>query len=219
MITNNFPCSPTDLLPHLESTTEITKNNNHANPPNTTTHYLTSFWYSPEAHKLLGLNATTFHHQYNHARSLGVFVLYSPKSHCEIVGEGVEFLWACSKTWYCREPSLKKLGKDSFKNVVHMSIGRDIISIERMRLFGQRQQHYILAYLALHDVKVTKEEEIEKDKKVGEDSPKMTCSLIENIVVKKFCEPHKSHRSIADQDVKFINEILSNMRVKASKTE
>ncbi len=33
-------------------------------------------------------------------RKLGVLVDHTPKCHCELAGEGIEYAWGCSKIYY-----------------------------------------------------------------------------------------------------------------------
>ena len=35
-------------------------------------------------------------------------ILFTPKYHCKIAGEGIEYLWGASKRWYRRYPLKNK---------------------------------------------------------------------------------------------------------------
>ncbi len=47
------------------------------------------------------------------AQTLGVHVDRTPKCHCELVGEGIKYAWACSKNKY-QSLLLEKKGKGEF---------------------------------------------------------------------------------------------------------
>ncbi|KAI2503159.1 hypothetical protein MHU86_11262 [Fragilaria crotonensis] len=44
---------------------------------------------------------------------LGVEVMLTPKCHAELAGEGVEYMWACSKGAYCNLALKEKKGKEN----------------------------------------------------------------------------------------------------------
>jgi len=52
------------------------------------------------------------------ASKMGVFVDRSPKCHCEIAGEGIEYSWALSKNHYRSILLDRKRGKENFVNSV-----------------------------------------------------------------------------------------------------
>jgi hypothetical protein len=47
--------------------------------------------------------------------SMGVEVDHTPKYHCKIAGEGIEYTWAQSKKYICNILLDKKRGKENFK--------------------------------------------------------------------------------------------------------
>jgi hypothetical protein len=49
---------------------------------------------------------------------MGVLVDQTPKCHCELVGEGIEYSWGCAKNVYWRQPLKMKRGKESFRSTV-----------------------------------------------------------------------------------------------------
>ena len=78
-------------------------------------------------------------------RKVGVEVILTPKCHAELAGEGVEYMWACSKNHY-RNLSLKeKKGKDKFTEAVRKCLSVDVITLMRMRKFAKRARQYLIA--------------------------------------------------------------------------
>ena len=51
-------------------------------------------------------------------QEMGVFVDRTPKCHCELVGEGIEYSWGCAKNLYRRQPLKTKRGKTNFRAMV-----------------------------------------------------------------------------------------------------
>jgi hypothetical protein len=49
-------------------------------------------------------------------RSLGVTVDRTPKCHCELAGEGIEYSWGCAKNFYRQQPIREKRKKENFRN-------------------------------------------------------------------------------------------------------
>jgi hypothetical protein len=86
------------------------------------------------------------------ARTLGVRVDRTPKCHCELAGEGIEYAWACSKNKYRSLLLEKKRGKENFMKSVRMCISRDIITRERAQKFARRARRYIMGYHVLHQM-------------------------------------------------------------------
>ncbi len=49
-------------------------------------------------------------------RKMGVLVDRTPKCHCELAGEGIEYAWGCSKNYYHRLPLKEKNQKKTSKH-------------------------------------------------------------------------------------------------------
>ena len=47
-----------------------------------------------------------------------LFIDHSPKFHCELDGEGIEYAWLCSKNHYPGLTQAKRKGKNNFRNIV-----------------------------------------------------------------------------------------------------
>ena len=72
-------------------------------------------------------------------------VIPTPKCHAELAGEGVEYMWACSKNRY-RNLSLKeKKGKDKFTEAVRKFLSVDVITLTQIRKFAKQARQYLIA--------------------------------------------------------------------------
>jgi hypothetical protein len=70
-------------------------------------------------------------------QEMGILVDRTPKCHCELAGEGIEYSWGCAKNFYRRQPLKMKRGKANFRATVQQCFSREILTIERIRLFSQ----------------------------------------------------------------------------------
>jgi hypothetical protein len=48
------------------------------------------------------------------AKEMGLFMDRTPKCHCELAREGIEYAWGCAKNHFRRQPLKDKRGKDNF---------------------------------------------------------------------------------------------------------
>jgi hypothetical protein len=69
-------------------------------------------------------------------QQLGVTVDQTPKCHCELAGEGIEYSWGCAKNFYRQRPISEKRKKENFQNIVRTCISADVLTIERVRKFS-----------------------------------------------------------------------------------
>ena len=113
---------------------------------------------------------------------LDIQLLTSPKYHCELAGEGVEYAWGLSKRFYRSIEIGKKRTKEDFQNIVRKSI--EFVKQEHIERFAAKCRRYMMAYNAY-------------DKK----NDPLTYKLI-----KRFVRISKTHRNIADQDKAFIEK-------------
>jgi hypothetical protein len=49
-------------------------------------------------------------------RKMGVLVDRTPKCHCKLAGEGIDYVWGCSKNYYRRLPLKEKNQKKTSKH-------------------------------------------------------------------------------------------------------
>jgi len=72
------------------------------------------------------------------AHDLGVRVDRTPKYHCELAGECIEYAWACSKNKYRSILLENKRGKENFVSSIRSCISREHITRERAQKFAKR---------------------------------------------------------------------------------
>jgi hypothetical protein len=122
--------------------------------------------------------------------SCKVNIAFTPKYHCEIAGEGIEYAWGFSKRFYRSLPLSRKRGIANFRSSVRASV--DAVTIKNVRKFGSRIRRYMLAYMHY-------------DNRSDENNTvtKATYLEIESFVKKT----SKSHRSIADSEVGYITKV------------
>jgi hypothetical protein len=117
-----------------------------------------------------------------------VSILYTPKYHCEIAGEGIEYAWGLSKKYYRNLEYAKKRGIVNFRRSIRESI--DFVSVDHSRKFAAKVRRYMLAY-------------IHYDKRTDSNSPKPTYQQIEHFVKTE----SKTHRNVADSEFGYIAKI------------
>ncbi len=62
----------------------------------------------------------------------------TPKCHCELAGEGIEYSWGCAKNEYHRQPLSAKTKKEIFRETVRKSIAKNVLTKERVSLLLKR---------------------------------------------------------------------------------
>jgi hypothetical protein len=117
-----------------------------------------------------------------------VTILFSPKYHCEIAGEGIEYSWGMAKRQFRNRPLCDKRGSVRFRNAVKESIS--YVKLENVRKFSSRVRRYMLAYWYFHNCELTNSHFI---------SPSYD-------EIEKFVKLSKTHRSVSDTDTGFIEE-------------
>jgi hypothetical protein len=134
------------------------------------------------------------------AREMGVSMDRTPKCHCELAGEGIEYAWGCAKNHYRRQPLKDKRGKENFRQTVRKCFSRDIVTTERIRMFSQRARAYILAYHKIRQEQLT-------DSSSTSDSDNTTASPVN---VEKLLKKFKTHRCAMDFDSNFCKAVFRN---------
>ena len=112
-----------------------------------------------------------------------VELLTSPKYHCELAGEGVEYLWGMSKRHYRSIPLSERNTKEKFEKSARKSLC--YVSRKNICLFAARCRRYMMAYNAHHD---------------------SNCELIFELI-EKFIKKTKTHRNIGDQEKGFVEQV------------
>ena len=108
-------------------------------------------------------------------------MLISPKYHCELAGEGIEYDWGIVKKYYRNIPLEEKLTKKKFHDCVRQAI--QFIPQSTSQLFSAKARRYMMTYQH-----IVKEE-------------------ITHANIQKFIQKCKSHRSVSDQDTGFIDMV------------
>ena len=114
----------------------------------------------------------------------------SPKYHCEIAGEGIEYCWGMSKIHYRMVQLSDKSVKEKFDQIVKESVKH--VTKENARLFSARARRYMLAYTYLQS-----------------DNTKMTYCNIEKMV-----SDCKVHRSMLDKDTGFFERSMEVQQIR-----
>ena len=79
--------------------------------------------------KLLMANCLDFEEEESllqyYGQDLGVTIDCTPKCHCELAGEGIEYAWGFSKNYYRTLSLSDKKGKQNFLNAVSKCISHE----------------------------------------------------------------------------------------------
>lgn len=127
--------------------------------------------------------------------SFKVTILVTPKYHCEIAGEGIEYAWGLFKKVYRNLPLDQKRTRSGFRQAVEKSLND--VTVEHARRFSARVRCYMLAYRHFKDKGNTEQTE-----------QHITYDEIE-----KFVKNSKCHRSVLDQDAGFIANVWRESQV------
>lgn len=133
-----------------------------------------------------------------HGRKLRVIIDRSPKAHCEIAGEGIEYSWAMAKNTYRRLPISEKRSKETFRKSVRNSLSRDVLTTKLIRSYSSRARRYMVSYKALKD-----------GFRIDDDSDEVVPVVDEEeratpIKLERLRKAFKTHRCAMDFDLKFV---------------
>jgi hypothetical protein len=149
--------------------------------------------------KLLMANCIDFEEEESllqyYGRDLGVTVDRTPKCHCELAGEGIEYAWGFSKNYYRTLSLSDKKGKQNFLDAVNKCISRDKITTGMIRKFSRRAREYIAAY---YKVWQKKQEQAE----ATADLP-IVDETTTPVEIEKIIKLFKTHRCAMDFDSSF----------------
>jgi len=134
-------------------------------------------------------------------REMGVLVDRTPKCHCELAGEGIEYTWGCSKNYYRALNLQEKRGKDKFRRSVTRCLERDILTTERIRKFSRRARQYICAYY-----KIAHQDEATASEQEAQTATHLDASPIK---VEKMVKLFKTHRCAMDFDTNFCKAVFT----------
>ena len=123
-----------------------------------------------------------------------IHLLCSPKYHCEIAGEGVEYAWGYMKYIFRSIPLEMKKGKENFDKAVKKSVRA--VTKRHINLFAAKCRRYMFAYM--NDARLTQD---------GEAA--LTFDGIE-----KFQRTFKCHRVTQEQDKAFITRVWKESTIR-----
>ena len=110
-----------------------------------------------------------------------IVLLTSPKYHCEIAGEGIEYDWGLTKKKYRNIPLSEKNSKEKFSKCVKQCIKH--VTKAHVRLFSGKCHRYMMAYKNIANTEL------------AHDS------------IERFVKKTKTHRNIQDSDKGFITSV------------
>ena len=71
-------------------------------------------------------------------------ILFTPKFHCELAGEGIEYAWGMMKRLYRKQPMKVKRSSRGFHELVRTC--SNSVSINSARLFSAKARRYMVVY-------------------------------------------------------------------------
>ena len=126
-----------------------------------------------------------------------VGVMFTPKFHCELAGEGVEYSWGASKRIYRKLPLSKKRSYSNFEHQVKKALS--CVNVGMCRKFSGKARGYMVAYM--HKKLVLEEASDEKREEVVS----MMSSYAMNEKIHKI---YRSHRDANTFDAGFIERTI-----------
>jgi hypothetical protein len=77
-------------------------------------------------------------------RDTTISILFTPKFHCELAGEGIEYCWGAAKRMYRKLPLHQKTFWEFFRKSVPVCLSK--VNIEMCRRFSGKARGYMLGY-------------------------------------------------------------------------
>ena len=139
-------------------------------------------------------------------QQLGVESDHTPKFHCELAGEGIEYCWACGKGRCRRTPLDQKKGINNFRKLVRVRecFGPQVLTKEPAKKFSQRARAYSISVLTTRSTR-----RLPSNKEMVLTWPNFT--TYDKIPFKKIQQVQKSfgiHRSVPDFDFGLLSLVL-----------
>ena len=122
-----------------------------------------------------------------------ISVTFTPKFHCELAVEGIEYSWDVTKTLYHGIPYHQKCSFKKFAGCVHQFLSKVSISIAHQ--FFQKSRSYMLGYHHQSVVNESDDSVLVKEESTFEYNEK----------IRKL---HKSHQDASTTDFSFISTII-----------
>jgi hypothetical protein len=142
-------------------------------------------------------------------RKVGVLVDRTPKCHCELAGEGIEYSWGCAKNYYRNLPIKDKKSKELFKESVRKCLDNSmVLNIERIRSFSRRARQYTIAYYTLQLQQNERQEQQQHETFLANGDTQLSSAKIESMV-----KDFKTHRCALDFDSAFIKSVITKKEI------
>ena len=122
-------------------------------------------------------------------RDATICIVFTPKYHCELAGEGIEYCWGAAKRLYRKLPLKKRRSWDSFRTSVLECLSQ--INVGMCRRFSAKARGYMLGYH--HQALET------------EDGREEVKSFERNEKIHKI---YRSHRDALSFDGEFISRVM-----------
>ncbi|KAG7345393.1 hypothetical protein IV203_032924 [Nitzschia inconspicua] len=150
---------------------------------------------------------TDFQNELTHlqvmANELKVQVMFTPKFHAEMAGEGIEYSWGFAKGSYRRKPLQKKRKRSDFEDLVDECTNVETeLTKARIRKFSARARAYLCTYHYLATAEPTAAEPTAAAIQDNDQEKKQKVPMMDEIerLMKKF----KTHRCAFDFDRGFV---------------
>ncbi|KAG7342342.1 hypothetical protein IV203_007435 [Nitzschia inconspicua] len=137
------------------------------------------------------------------ANELKVQVMFTPKFHAEMAGEGIEYSWGFAKGSYRRKPLQKKRKRSDFEDLVDECTNVETeLTKARIRRFSARARAYLCTYHYLATAEPTAAEPTAAAIQDNDQEKKQKVPMMDEIerLMKKF----KTHRCAFDFDRGFV---------------
>ena len=143
-------------------------------------------------------------------RKLGVKVDCTPKFHCEMAGEGIEYCWAFSKALYRRKPLASKKSRDTFKKLVKECTSASILKPAQCKKFSRRARQYMCAYYILHVRSLQRQEGAQPEEgRAGKQQLQFRS-------IERMKKLFRSHRCALDFDKGFVEAVIKESAAEAA---
>jgi hypothetical protein len=141
--------------------------------------------------------------------TMGVKVDRTPKCHCELAGEGVEYSWGCAKNTYRRIALKHKRGKENFRKAVRECLSRqNVLTTERIRTFSRRARAYVCAYYSMWTEKQREQEQTAVEATATSSPVSVTSDPVN---IEKLVKRFKTHRCALDFDHAFCEAVVIDL--------
>ena len=137
-------------------------------------------------------------------RKMGATCFHSPKFHCELAGEGIEYSWGNAKAKYRKIQTKKKDTISKFHASVTECISRKHLNRVRVQKNSRRAREYMVAYFIL-SVQQNNNPAEENDAVNGVNLDQLAPCAVSAEKIEQMKQRVKTHRAAIDFDLAFCN--------------